>query len=395
MLSQYRRLTPHVWVRDYNPGMLLGHFVPERMTENLAANVPGYKQLDIKGMGVEGRKAFMQTWLSYYAMGKLLWDSETDIDQLKTEFYTTFFGDAGIHVRAWWDTIADTLVQADIQAHEDWLLTHIYTVDFTARLHAHVAAAQTAAQNEPYRSRVAAFGLIADHLESYAAMYEAEKHLNYAGALAAAERMQQDKAALSQVYSFSIATNTAANRCGFSSAGRVRGYRKLLSMTRGTNGTLVASLPLECPFKRDRFNRGVIMEWYAPDFEEDDWERRNTFYLWDQQEEPLTEAGDDWDGYGWYRMKVEIPRKWRDKPMHLWLGGVINEAWVWVNGAYAGHRPHALWWNSPHELDLDVGELVEPGRINTIAVRVHNDAEVGGLYRRGFLYAPGPHPGNR
>ncbi|MFA6568190.1 MAG: DUF4838 domain-containing protein [Victivallales bacterium] len=388
ILSQYRRLTPHVLVYDYNPGLLQGYCVPERMTENLAVNIPMYKKLDIKGMSTEGKNAGMETWLSYYVMGKLLWDSKTDVNQLKTEFYTNFFGDAGSSVRAWWDTIAETLVQADIQAHEDWLLTHIYTVDFTAKLHEHVKAAQQAAKEEPYRSRVAAFALIADHLESYASMYEAEKNMDYTAALKAAERTEQDKAKLSQASPYLVSTNGVYNTLAFSSQGRIRGYRQLLDMTQGTNGTLVAALPLESPFKRDEFNRGVPMEWYAPGLADADWEKRNTFYLWDQQEKPLTEAGDDWDGYGWYRMKVEVPVKWKNKPMRLWLGGVINEGWVWVNGAYAGHRPHALWWTSPHELDLDISQLVKPGQTNLIVVRVYNNAESGGLYRRGFLYSP-------
>ncbi len=387
ILSQFRRRTPHVWMRDYNPGMLLGYFVPERMAENLTANIPNYKKLGIKGMGVEGRKAVMQTWLSYYVMGKMLWSAKTDVDALKSDFYATFFGGAGAQVRAWWDTIAGTLVEADIQAHEDWLINHIYTVPFTQSLHQHVTAAREAATAEPFKSRVAAFALIADHLEAYAAMYEAEKNLDYAAALQSASRMEADQAALSGIYSHFIATNNAANRCDFSSRGRMRGYQKLLDMTQGGKGTLVAGLPLESAFCRDPFNRGVLMEWYAPSHPDTDWETRNTFYLWDQQEEPLTDAGDDWDGYGWYRMNVEVPGKWKNKPMRLWLGGIINEGWVWVNSVYAGYKTHQLWWNSSHELDLDVGQLINPGN-NLITVRVHNDADVGGLYRRGFLYAP-------
>ena len=388
MLTQYRRLTPHVWIYEYNPGLLLGYYVPERMTENLAVNIPMYKKLDIKGLLVEGRKATMQTWLSYYVTGKLLWNAKTDVDQLKTEFYTNFFGTAGTDVRAWWDTIAETLVNADIQVHEDWLLTHLYTVEFVTRLHAHVEAARRSAGTEPYRSRVEAFALIADHLEAFAAMYEAERDMDYASALKAAERMEQDKARLNQINSFFISTIGLTDGCAFSSHGRTVGYRRLIEMVKGTNGTLVAALPLECAFKRDEFNRGVIMEWYAPGLPDTAWERRRTFYLWDQQEKPLDAIGDDYDGYGWYRMKVEIPRKWKGKPMRLWLGGTINEGWVWVNGVYAGHRQHALWWDSPHELDLDITPLVRPGQENMIAVRVHNDAEPGGLYRRGFLYSP-------
>jgi hypothetical protein len=76
------------------------------------------------------------------------------------------------------------------------------------------------------------------------------------------------------------------------------------------------------------------------------------------------------------------------KPVHLFLGGVINEAWVWVNGKYAGHRAHRLWWHGSREVELDVSDLIEPGKPNTVAIRVWNDAEIGGLYRRGFFWSP-------
>ena len=388
ILSKYRRMTPHVIVRDYNPGMIYGFFVPERMAENMTVNIPEYKKLGIKGMAPEGRKSFMQTWLSYYVMSKMLWDAETDVDALKRDFYTTFFGEvAGTAVRSWWDTIADTLVEADILAHEDWLLTHIYTGSFATRLHEHVKAAQAAATVEPYRSRVAAFTLIADHFEAFAAMFEAEKNVDFAAALREAERMEADKVKLNAIYPHFIG-HGVCDRLEMTSAGAVRDHRKWLEMIQGTNGTLVAALPLESPFQRDPFNRGVFLEWFAPALNETKWETRKTFYLWDQQEQPLTEAGDDWDGHGWYRMKVDIPAKWKDKPIRLRLGGVINEAWVWVNGSYVGHRPHKLWWSGDRSLDMHISAQVIPGQENLIAIRVYNDTDIGGIYRRGFLYSP-------
>ena len=65
-----------------------------------------------------------------------------------------------------------------------------------------------------------------------------------------------------------------------------------------------------------------------------------------------------------------------------------NEAWVWVNGECAGHKPHKIWWMGSHDLDVDVTKLVRPGKRNTIAIRVLNTSEPGGLYRRGFFWSP-------
>lgn len=85
---------------------------------------------------------------------------------------------------------------------------------------------------------------------------------------------------------------------------------------------------------------------------------------------------------------IEIPAKFKEKPIHFRSGGVINEAWVWVNGEYAGHKPYAMWWMGNHDFDLDVTKLVRPGENNSLVIRVWNKAETGGLYRRGFLWSP-------
>jgi len=42
------------------------------------------------------------------------------------------------------------------------------------------------------------------------------------------------------------------------------------------------------------------------------------------------------------------------------------------------------------DFDLDVTKLVRPGQKNTIAIRVWNNTDIGGLYRRGFFWSPKP-----
>ena len=72
---------------------------------------------------------------------------------------------------------------------------------------------------------------------------------------------------------------------------------------------------------------------------------------------------------------------------------VVNEAWVWVGGRFAGHLPYKLPWFRPHELDLEVGKLLQPGKRNRITVRVLCNYDVfgaNGIYERMFLYASKP-----
>jgi beta-galactosidase len=160
-------------------------------------------------------------------------------------------------------------------------------------------------------------------------------------------------------------------------------------MVNGEEGTIVAPVPLEARFRRDLYNEGVVAQWYLPEFNDHEWGTENTFLTWDAQDPPVDAKGHDYDGYGWYRFLLKVPREAVDKPLRLHFGGIINEGWVWINGQYAGHRPWLLWWEGrePNEMDLDVASMVKPGD-NLIAVRVWNNADIGGLFRRGFLWAP-------
>ena len=106
------------------------------------------------------------------------------------------------------------------------------------------------------------------------------------------------------------------------------------------------------------------------------------------------EIGDWWEpqlkttyyGFAWYRLEFDAPATWQGRTLRLVFGAVDEEAWVWVNGAQAGE--HALGpegWNSAFDLDV-TGRLV-PGRRNTVAVRVHNSAGVGGIWKSVKLFA--------
>jgi hypothetical protein len=275
-------------------------------------------------------------------------------------------------------------------AHEDWLVSHLYNKAFTDRIHAHVEQALAAEATPAQRERVRAFALIAENLESYAAMHAAFRALDWKKAAAAAGRMEVIKTELHAIYPFFMEPERPGRVRSFFAEGYKQRAETRLAQTDGTTGELVAELPLEMHFRRDPYNQGVIMQWYLEDQDDDGWERRDTYYLLEQQEAPLDDEGNFYSGYVWYRGEFDVPVTFKGRAVNLLLGGLINEGWVWVNGQYVGHRSWARWWShSAHPAEFAVGDKLRPGERNTIAIRVLNDPdEVGGLYRRGFLYAP-------
>jgi hypothetical protein len=389
ILKQWLKLTPHVFMYDYNPGFLLGSFVPERDAANFAVNAKLYKQLGMKGFETEGRKTFMITWLSYYVRGKLMWDSNADVEAIKNDFYTTFFGpEAGPFVEQWWDACEKALGAATNEAHEDWLVDHIYTAAFVQRIHEYVEKAAQRAMTPKQKEHFQAFALIADHLEAIAARDEAEKNLDYAEAVKQAQRAEKDDAKLADISSFFIGPKEHPD---FNN-GFMQRYAQLAKMVNGDEGTMIGPVPLEAKLRRDPFNEGVLAQWYLPEFDDSDWGTENTFYTWDQQDKPEDAEGHFYNGYGWYRFTVQVPADAVNKPLKFHLGGVINEGWVWINGHYAGHRPWRMWCEGRKgiEMDVDATGKVKAGR-NVITVRVwKTPCDGGGLLRRGFIYTPKP-----
>jgi len=386
-LKRWRSLTDHVWLYDYTPGLLVSQFQPERDAANFAVNAKMYKEIGIKGFSREGQPSMMASWISYYTAAKFMWDVESDLDALKNDFYSTFFGPkAGPHVRAWWDACEKQLSKSTAHVHEAWLVNHVYTADFSKSIRKHVEAARAAEMTPAQRKRFEVFALIVENFENSTQMDEAVKNLDYREAAACAGRMLAARDEINTTSLFLIRKAAQANKWRMNTLGRKLHYEELAAQTDGTSGDMVAPLPLTTKFTRDPFNVGITSEWYQPDFDDRDWGTKNTFYTWDQQDEPEDAAGHDYDGYGWYRAVVEVPAKFKDRPVRF-TSEAINEAWVWVNGEYVGHKPHEIWWMGNAGFELEVTKAIRPGK-NTIAIRVWNDAEIGGLLNRGFLWSP-------
>ena len=389
ILKQWLKLTPHVWLYDYTPGLLVSGFVPERDVANFAINARIYKQIGLKGFGRQGSNTMMATWISYYTAAKLMWDVNADIEAIKKDFYENFFGpQAGPYVQAWWDACEKQLLKATCHVHEDWLLNHVYTVDFANSIHKYYEQAKQCPMTLEQKERFRIFELIVQNFEAWTQMHEAEKNLDYKKAKESASRMLDAQAKLYQISEFLVGKGALTNTWECYTKGREIRLAKLEQMTQGESGIMIAPVPLESKFTRDKYNEGVIKQWYLPEFDDKNWETKNTFYLWDQQDIPEDSAGHDYDGYGWYRFWVNIPEKWKGNLIHFYCGGAINEAWVWINGEYAGHKNHAIWWMGGHDFDLDITKYVKFGEKNLIAIRIWNNSEIGGLYRRGFLWSP-------
>ncbi|MCR4412531.1 MAG: hypothetical protein NUV77_08930, partial [Thermoguttaceae bacterium] len=97
-------------------------------------------------------------------------------------------------------------------------------------------------------------------------------------------------------------------------------------------------------------------------------------------------------GHLWYRFQLDVPAAFQGKKIMLCVPVVVTEAWCWVNGQYAGHRPYQEAYVRPAEFEIDITPLVRPGQMNLIALRVDTSLSPAqaaeGIQSRMFLYSP-------
>lgn len=137
-----------------------------------------------------------------------------------------------------------------------------------------------------------------------------------------------------------------------------------------------------------RFHLGEVAEASDLSFDDNSWQIVNLPHTWNTDAYTIKNYH---CGQGWYRRSVFIPESWNDRCIYLDFEGASKAATVWVNGKKA--KTHRGGYTS---FVVDVTELVNPGKSNTIAVEVDNDREdippvsadftfFGGIYRDVWL----------
>ncbi|MBO9151297.1 sugar-binding domain-containing protein [Chitinophaga sp. GCM10012297] len=83
----------------------------------------------------------------------------------------------------------------------------------------------------------------------------------------------------------------------------------------------------------------------------------------------------EYKGPAWYEKKIFVPAEWQHKDVQLFLERVHWQSSIWINGKPAGKRESL---STPHT--YMVTGSIQPGKINTILIRVNNDNIYGIAY---------------
>ncbi|HOJ31905.1 MAG TPA: hypothetical protein PLP13_07740, partial [bacterium] len=333
-----------------------------------------------------------------------MWNPDEDVDKLIEEFYPAFYGPMAKPMSQYWNAIFDAWQDTIVTEHEYFVAPAIYTEQLINFLEKKLLEAEKLAEkisqkteqtyNEKlYLERMKFTRLSFEVLKNYIAMVKAAaSEVDYATAVSYGEK---GLAARDHLTSMNGIFTTTKLESGYPWwTGEVKQYREFLTLTDGTNGTLVKKLPLEWAFMRDPENTGFKEKYYQcpvdlsywkknsqnctlktrKDYPEKTWEIvRTDLYLQAQgirRKDRQSELG-----YGWYRTDIELTQQETQGNIHIMFPGLFNECWLYVNGEQVAHRENyrPVWWFNDYRFqwDVDLTGKLKPGN-NTIALRIYN-----------------------
>ena len=393
MIRQWGKLCDKVWLYNYNYTMLVSKFTITPMVSRLRRNIPLLKEWGMLGFHDQDEADLALTGLpTRLVRAALEWDTKADVDALLDDFYHRWFGRAAGPMQAYYDALESAFKNTTAHGHEDVVLNTIYTPALLKKLEASVKQAEQRAQSDAEKSHVALERKMFDYLREYVAMEVAKRECQFARAATLAEGLTNRQAELNRLSPFLGYEPYAV----YGPDWEAKRMHRLAEKTGGGAGQLIAVLPEAARARTDLFDDGRFERWQDTHFNDSGWKPLLTTRGWEDQGF-IDVEGRAYRGVMWYRLTVDIPADAAGKSLWLFAPAVVNEAWVWVNGRYAGHRAHTMPWFRPHPVELEITSMVQPGQRNQITLRVLNNIDVfgaSGIYERMFIYARTPTSSN-
>jgi len=132
-----------------------------------------------------------------------------------------------------------------------------------------------------------------------------------------------------------------------------------------------------------KFRTGDNKGWRFVDYNDEGWSSIGVPSVWENQ------GYEDYDGYGWYRLKFSLPKNLTTGELYLSLGKIDDIDDVYLNGEHIGTvndlRREFGYRNSGGEYNVRRVYKIREGLLNRdgsniIAVRVYDEQGLGGIY---------------
>ena len=405
MFKAWKRRMDKFIYRPYYPNFMFNLTLPIPQMHNIIQDVKFLADPERKPLGMrwECRQVWNLHFLNIYMLGKMLWNPAGDGEKILDEAYSKLYGPAAEPVKKFYTALEDAVRNFTVNTHEEELIPEFYNYKFISSLMPLIDEAEKLTANvsdEGIKLRMRMLRITADHIYTYSKMRGVcELNCDYAGAAKLAEKMQKLEAEMMKLNPSHFKTSDyrmdqrpiygkfGANR---SSYGKMMQYRNTDALRNGTEGTLAVDFPRIWKFKTDELSLGIMDEWFRKDLDISKWSdiqvpraiEMQGYFTDKKHMVPYL-------GEMYYATDFELDSKFDPDKLALYVGGINNEAWIWINGQVVAHQPFHSWWaryDYTWTKDIPAGVL-KPGK-NRIVIRVQalDKSGFGGIFRNLFIY---------
>ncbi len=381
LVSGWQKLGVKLFYRGYLFN-LADQGLPFSMFSQVSSEIPFYHKQGFIGCRIECNPMWAHHGPSLYLAAKLFWDVNVPPQTVLDDFFNKFYGSAALTVKRYFDTLEKAYYNADYHAGNIYDLPNILTPEVMNELDDLLKKAQKkVVPGSIYAKRLAMLVLAhaygQDNLDMLAQLYAFHFKEAMAAYKRALEKIEQGKK-----------FDPSPINVRFGKAYLKRFWFDTLKsgLERCSDGNeIAAQMPDEWLFIQDPKSIGEKQGYMKPEYSTKGWRRLKTYsQTWSSQ--GLRYYRND----AWYRTKVKVPAKFKNRKMKLWFGGIDDKAEVWINSKKLkcitkGAAPSGRHW------EFAATPAIKFGAVNTIAVKVsnhvHNELGMGGITQPAMLWA--------
>ena len=364
--------------RGYNWN-LAENMLPYSKVRIWGEELPFYKANGVVGLTVEATKAWSINGASDYIFMKLAWDTSRDWKQVLHTYCEKSFGTGAPAMERYFLRLIETQHAAGQEAGSFSAFPLIFYEEWVKTSQKDLAEALKVASTPEDKTRIEYVGYGVEALRLYLAYYQTTLDFDLTAAKAAYEAMGAHWAKTYQVN-----TELVANEVPEYLKRYILNFVEQGLKYASTPYRMIYKLPDALPTMFDPNEVGHRMNYFEPSVNDSGCIRTKTYSsTWDAQGLSGLRTG-----AVWYRVHFALPADAKNQPIGLFVGGVADEARVWLNGKVVGTSGRAFSKPSVFDLTEDVKEEGD----NLLAIEVvrnskANEIGLGGLIRPAFLFA--------
>jgi hypothetical protein len=376
--AQSRRSGNQLAYRGYNWN-LAENMLPYSQLKILGEELPWYHKQGVEVINVEATKAWSLNGAHDFLLAKLSWDVAQNWRVVLKDYCAKAFGEGGAMMEEYFLDLTRRQHAAGQESGSYYAFPLIYDQAWVAQERAKLESAEKMAEKADERTRIRYVAAGLEALALYLEYFEAAGKFEFALAQKAYDAMLSHWRETQTLNANLVAREVPEYLKRFIGA-FVSGALKVSTAPY----QIVQPLPDLLTTMIDPNDVGEKMNFYGPDLNDTLYFKTRTWSApWDSQG-----LGAFRKGAVWYRVHFALPAKFQEKHCGLFLGGVEDQASVWLNGKEVGASQRRF--SNPILFDLTsslhaTGDNVLVIRIRRISAA--NEIGLGGILRPSFIFS--------